>query len=125
LSAEAFQSLSIHLEKHTQQWLTQDQLAQLNRNVDPSVMDIYDTATVKGMHMNMNEQASYKHICAGPSPSDVQEILISGEGGDPLAHGQTSWIAFGIRIQHLQYVLCSEHCICANNVCVDWLSGMS
>jgi hypothetical protein len=66
-------------------------------------MDIYDTSTVKGMHMNMIEQASYKHICAGPSPSDIQEILISEEGGNPLAHGQMSWIASGIRIQHLRY----------------------
>jgi hypothetical protein len=58
LSVEAFQSLSLHLEKHTQQWLTQDQHAQINRNADPSVMDMYDTATAKGMHMNMIEQAS-------------------------------------------------------------------
>ncbi|KAN0129093.1 hypothetical protein V8E53_013089 [Lactarius tabidus] len=80
LSAEAFQSLSLHLEKHTQQWLTQDQHAQINRNADPSVMDMYDTATAKG-----------------PSPSDIQEILISEEGGDPLAQGQTSWIASALR----------------------------
>jgi hypothetical protein len=51
LSAEAFQSLSLRLEKHTSKWLTQDQQAQIDRNVDPSAMDMYDTATAKGMHM--------------------------------------------------------------------------
>ena len=59
LSAEAFQSLSQHLEKHTSQWLIQDQHAQLNRNADPSLMDMYDTATAKGMHMNMIQQSLY------------------------------------------------------------------
>ncbi|KAN0125265.1 hypothetical protein V8E53_015656 [Lactarius tabidus] len=84
LSAEAFQSLSLRLEKHTSKWLTQDQQAQIDRNVDPSAMDMYDTATAKG-----------------PSLSEVQWKLITGEGGDPSECGQTSWIASGIRIQEL------------------------
>ncbi|KAN0138822.1 hypothetical protein V8E53_003210, partial [Lactarius tabidus] len=75
LNAEVFQSLSLRLEKQTSQWLTQDQQAQIDRNVNPSAMDIYDTATAKG------------------------------EGGDPLAGGQTSWIASSIRIQELQLAL--------------------
>ncbi|KAN0131053.1 hypothetical protein V8E53_011186 [Lactarius tabidus] len=87
-SAEAFQSLSLRLEKHTSKWLTQDQQAQIDRNVDPSAMDMYDTATAKG-----------------PSLSEVQWKLITGEGGDPSECGQTSWIASGIRIQELQLAL--------------------
>jgi flagellar motility protein MotE (MotC chaperone) len=51
LSAESFESLSKRLKKHTKQWLKADQHAQLHRNADPSLMDIYDTATSKGMHM--------------------------------------------------------------------------
>ncbi|KAN0128148.1 hypothetical protein V8E53_014063 [Lactarius tabidus] len=88
LSAEAFQSLSLRLEKHTSKWLTQDQQAQIDRNVNPSAMDMYDTATAKG-----------------PSLSEVQWKLITGEGGDPSECGQTSWIASGIRIQELQLAL--------------------
>jgi hypothetical protein len=53
LSADAFQSLSKRLEKHTNQWLTQDQHVQLNRHVDPSLMDIYDTAKANGITMNL------------------------------------------------------------------------
>ena len=44
-------------------------------------------------------------MCAAPSASEIQQNLITEEGGDPLAHGQTSWIASGIKIQELQYVL--------------------
>ena len=51
LSVEAFESISKRFKKHTKQWLKADQLAQLNRNADPSSMDIYDTATSKGMYM--------------------------------------------------------------------------
>jgi hypothetical protein len=51
LSAEAFESISKRLKKHTKQWLKADQHAQLHRNDDPSLMDIYDTTTSKGMYM--------------------------------------------------------------------------
>ena len=50
LSAEAFKSISKRLKKHTKQWLKADQHAQLHRNDDPSLMDIYDTTTSKGMY---------------------------------------------------------------------------
>jgi post-segregation antitoxin (ccd killing protein) len=53
LSADASQSLSKCLEKHTNQWLTQDRHAQLNRHADPSLMDIYDTAKAKGVNINL------------------------------------------------------------------------
>ena len=51
LSAEAFESISKRLKKHTKQWLKADQHAQLHRNDDPSLMDIYDTTTSKGMYV--------------------------------------------------------------------------
>ena len=51
LSAEAFESIRKRLKKHTIQWLKADQHAQLHRNDDPSLMDIYDTTTSKGKHM--------------------------------------------------------------------------
>lgn len=55
LSAEAFESLSKRLKKHTKQWLKADQYAQSKRDTDPSLMDIYDTVTAKGMHIIINE----------------------------------------------------------------------
>jgi hypothetical protein len=42
-----------------------------------------------------------------PSASDIQQNLLIEEAGDPSAHGQTSWIALGIKIQELQYVFLS------------------
>ena len=50
LSAEAFASLTMCLRKHTKQWLKADRHAQSNRSTDSTVMDIYDTVTVKGMY---------------------------------------------------------------------------
>jgi hypothetical protein len=101
LSADAFHSLSECLERYTNKWLTQDQHAQLNWHANPSLMDIYDTAKAKGI------QALYQLIHAAPSASEIQQDLIIEEAGDPLAHGQTSWIALGIKIHELQYVLLS------------------
>ena len=37
-----------------------------------------------------------------PSRADIQQQLISDESGDISAHGQTSWIISGIKIQELQ-----------------------
>jgi hypothetical protein len=50
LSVEAFDSLTMRLENHTKQWLKMDKHAQLHRCTNPSAMDIYDTATEKGMY---------------------------------------------------------------------------
>jgi hypothetical protein len=117
LSADASQSLSKHLERHTNEWLTQDQHAQTNRHADPSLMDIYDMAKAKGIHINMIQQALYLLIHAAPSAPQIQQDLIIEEAGDPLAHIQTPWIVLGIKIQELQYVLLSTHWIKAHIIC--------
>jgi hypothetical protein len=49
LSAETFHALSKRLGKTVKPWLKAEQHAQLNRHRDSSLMDIYDTATAKGM----------------------------------------------------------------------------
>ncbi|KAF8261851.1 hypothetical protein EI94DRAFT_1604708 [Lactarius quietus] len=85
LSADTFNSLTKCLKKHTKRWLKSERNAQLNRSSDSTVMDIYDTVTVKA-----------------PSLAEIQQKLILEEGGDPTTCGQTSWIASGIRIQELQ-----------------------
>jgi hypothetical protein len=46
-------------------------------------------------------------MSVAPSASEIQQNLIIEEAGDPLAHGHTSWIALGIKIQEMQYVLLS------------------
>ena len=51
LECRGIESISKRLEKHTKQWLKADQHAQVHRNDDPSLMDIYDTTTSKGMYM--------------------------------------------------------------------------
>ena len=48
LSANTFDALSKHLKKRTKQWLKVEHHAQSNRHADSTLMDIYDTATVKG-----------------------------------------------------------------------------
>lgn len=50
LSAEAFASLSQRFKENIKEWLTAEKLAQLNRSIDSTAMDIYDTATAKGMN---------------------------------------------------------------------------
>ena len=47
LSADVFESLSKRLKKNTKLWLKADRHAQLNRHTDSSIMDMYDTSTVK------------------------------------------------------------------------------
>ncbi|KAN0131064.1 hypothetical protein V8E53_011197 [Lactarius tabidus] len=54
---------------------------------------------------HMNHSNWKKMVRIGPSLSEVQWKLITGEGGDPSECGQTSWIASGIRIQELQLAL--------------------
>jgi hypothetical protein len=49
LSADAFDSLSKRLGKNTKQWLKADRNAQLTRQSDSSIMDMYDTSTAKGL----------------------------------------------------------------------------
>ena len=104
LSAEAFESISKRLKKHTKQWLKADQHAQLHRNDDPSLMDIYDTTTSKGMYMISIKLIQDSWKWAAPTASEIQQNLISEEAGDPTSNGQTSWIASGIKIQEMQYV---------------------
>ncbi|KAI9443063.1 hypothetical protein H4582DRAFT_2054158 [Lactarius indigo] len=58
------------------------------RHEDPTLMDIYDTVTSKA-----------------PSRAEIQQQLILEESGDITAHGQTSWIACGIKIQELQLAI--------------------
>jgi hypothetical protein len=41
-------------------------------------------------------------IYSAPSRADIHQQLISEESGDMSTHGQTSWIACGIKIQELQ-----------------------
>jgi hypothetical protein len=48
-SAEAFASLSKRFRSNIKEWLKVEKLAQLNRNIDPTSMDIYDTVIAKGM----------------------------------------------------------------------------
>jgi hypothetical protein len=52
MSAEAFESLSTRLHSHTKRWIKADQHAQMLRHSDPTVMDIYDTRTAKGMRIS-------------------------------------------------------------------------
>jgi hypothetical protein len=49
LSAETLDALSTRLGTRTKRWLKAEQHAQLNRHGEPSLMDIYDTDTVKGL----------------------------------------------------------------------------
>jgi hypothetical protein len=49
LSAETLDALSARLGTRTKRWLKAEQHAQLNRHGKPSLMDIYDTDTVKGL----------------------------------------------------------------------------
>lgn len=57
-SAEAFASLSKRFKSNIKEWLTVEKLAQLNRNNDPTSMDIYDTVTAKGMAIECMIQVS-------------------------------------------------------------------
>ena len=49
LSAKAFDVLNKRFGDRTRRWLEVDKHAQLNRHGDPTLMDIYDTSTKKGM----------------------------------------------------------------------------
>ncbi|KAN0136253.1 hypothetical protein V8E53_006113 [Lactarius tabidus] len=88
LSAETFQALSECFQANTKRWLKAERKAQSKRSGDSSAMDIYDTATAKF-----------------PTGAQTQRRLISEESGDSATHGQTSWIASGIRIQELQLAI--------------------
>jgi hypothetical protein len=41
-------------------------------------------------------------IFPAPSRAEIQQQLISDESRDISTHGQTSWIACGIKVQELQ-----------------------
>lgn len=49
LSAETLDTLTTRFAKKTKRWQKADHHAQLNRHKDSTLMDIYDTETVKGM----------------------------------------------------------------------------
>ena len=49
LSAETLKTLNTHFVKSTKEWEKEDHHAQLNRHTDSTLMDIYDTETIKGM----------------------------------------------------------------------------
>ncbi|KAI9434034.1 hypothetical protein BJY52DRAFT_1131868 [Lactarius psammicola] len=85
LSAEAFMALTKRFKKQTKGWLKDDQAAQWSRDLSPEAMDIYDTAKEKA-----------------PSRAMIQQELVSEESGDSSVHGQTSWIACGLKIQEMQ-----------------------
>ncbi|KAH9016537.1 hypothetical protein EDB84DRAFT_1567201 [Lactarius hengduanensis] len=88
LSAETFDALNTRLGQKTKQWLEAEKHAQSKRHEDPTLMDIYDTVASKA-----------------PSRAEIQQQLISEESRDIATHGQTSWIACGIKIQELQLAI--------------------
>ncbi|KAI9430770.1 hypothetical protein BJY52DRAFT_1133495 [Lactarius psammicola] len=88
LSAEAFMALTKRFKKQTKGWLKDDQAAQWSRDLSPEAMDIYDTAKEKA-----------------PSHAMIQQELVSEESGDSSVHGQTSWIACGLKIQEMQLAI--------------------
>jgi hypothetical protein len=47
LSADTFHALSKRFGKKIKQWLQTERRAQMNRDEDPTLMDIYDTVTKK------------------------------------------------------------------------------
>ncbi|KAH9019932.1 hypothetical protein EDB83DRAFT_2231744 [Lactarius deliciosus] len=85
LSAETLNALNTCLRTKTKRWLAAEKHAQSKRHEDPTLMDIYDTV-----------------ISKAPSRAEIQQWLISDESRDITTHGQTSWIACGIKIQELQ-----------------------
>ncbi|KAH9017156.1 hypothetical protein EDB84DRAFT_1276642 [Lactarius hengduanensis] len=85
LSAEILDNLNKRFKAKTKRWLKAEKHAQSKRHEDPTAMDIYDTVTSKA-----------------PSHAEIQQQLISEESGDITTHGQTSWIACGIKIQEYQ-----------------------
>ncbi|KAH8980291.1 hypothetical protein EDB86DRAFT_2835413 [Lactarius hatsudake] len=88
LSADILDTLNTRFKTKTKRWLKAAKHAQSSRHEDPTVMDIYDTMTPKA-----------------PSRAVIQQQLISEESGDITTHGQTSWIACGIKIQELQLAI--------------------
>ncbi|KAH9011674.1 hypothetical protein EDB85DRAFT_1900862 [Lactarius pseudohatsudake] len=88
LSADILDTLNTRFKTKTKRWLKAAKHAQSSRHEDPTVMDIYDTMTSKA-----------------PSCAVIQQQLISEESGDITTHGQTSWIACGIKIQELQLAI--------------------
>ncbi|KAH8980042.1 hypothetical protein EDB86DRAFT_3088268 [Lactarius hatsudake] len=88
LSAETLNALNTRLRTKTKRWLAAEKHAQSKRHEDPTLMDIYDTV-----------------ISKAPSRAEIQQQLISDESGDITTHGQTSWIACGIKIQELQLAI--------------------
>ena len=115
LSAETFESLSKQFRKNTKQWSKADQHAQLIRHTDSSIMDMHDTSTAKGVNIFLPCEL-HANGWAASSGVNVQAKLLSEERKDASAHGQTSWIVSGIKIQEQQCVhahpsllSCSHH----------------
>lgn len=53
LSIKTYDALSKRFGSKTKKWLMEEKHAQLNRHEDSTLMDIYDTATEKGMDLNI------------------------------------------------------------------------
>jgi hypothetical protein len=53
-SADAFESLCHRFKGKIKPWLKMEKNAQLNRNIDIKLMDIYDTVTAKGLTLIFN-----------------------------------------------------------------------
>ncbi|KAN0136041.1 hypothetical protein V8E53_006202 [Lactarius tabidus] len=85
-SAEAFLNLSKHFKEQSKTWLAEDKAAQRTRHKNPDAMDIYDTTL----------------LYLPPTCSTIQQQLISEEFDENAIHGETSWIAYGLKIQEMQ-----------------------
>ncbi|KAN0135970.1 hypothetical protein V8E53_006131 [Lactarius tabidus] len=84
-SAKAFLNLSKHFKEQSRTWLAEDKAAQRTRHKNPDAMDIYDTSKTEA-----------------PTCSTIQQLLISEEFDENAIHGETSWIAYGLKMQEMQ-----------------------
>jgi hypothetical protein len=85
--------------------LEEDKIAQQIRNNQPDAMDIYDTIKTQGMvHIKYDSNVKLILILLylAPTRSMIQQELIDKESDEGLIHGETSWIACGIKIQEMQ-----------------------
>ncbi|KAN0138135.1 hypothetical protein V8E53_004024 [Lactarius tabidus] len=87
-SAEAFLDLSKHFKEQIKTWLAEDKATQRTRHKNPDAMDIYDTSKTEA-----------------PTRSTIQQQLISEEFDENAIHGETSWIAYGLKIQEMQLAI--------------------
>jgi len=101
-SAKAYKTLSDHSKHKTKQWLQEDLAAQKDRQVIPSLMDIYDTVKQKGVDTEPGYYSPGSCIFQAPSCAAIQQQLIVEESRDHSIRGQTTWISCGLKIQEMQ-----------------------